>query len=62
MIRKTTILLVTAAAFLVIGQREAFADGVILAAGHGNLTVDGGRRTFSFVVVEFDDGTVIGQA
>lgn len=37
-------------------------DGAALAAGSGHRTVPGGQRTFTFNVVEHQDGTFSGQA
>jgi hypothetical protein len=38
------------------------SDGAALAAGSGHRTVPGGQRTFTFNVVEHQDGSISGQA
>lgn len=46
---------------LIFGTSSAMVAGGPSASGHGNLTIGGELRTFSFTAVTHRDGTVTGQ-
>lgn len=52
---------IAAATLLVSAFSSARADGP-MASGHGNLTVSGELRTFSFNAVKHADGSVTGES